>query len=85
MTPRLTLERGGQLELEALEGERVVATSTVPAPPGATLVARLSDVDEPLEVKVKSCRRQAATGVYRIEGRAMNLSRRLRARLSAAD
>jgi hypothetical protein len=78
---QFTLDGGGHGRLELFDGERVVVRTSRSSPPGSTLVARFADFDEPLGLKVKSCRSDRESGEYRIEARAVNLTRAMRERL----
>lgn len=80
---RLDLEGGGTANIIAIDGERVVLSSSVSSPPGSTLRGRLTGDDASIAVKVRSCRREPGDSVvYTIDGRFVNLSRALRERLS---
>lgn len=81
MMREFSLDGGGSGRLEILEGERVVVRASRSSPPGSTLVARFADLVEPLEIKVKGCRLDRESGEFRIEGRAMNVSRAARLEL----
>jgi hypothetical protein len=87
---RLKLAKGGDADVVELAGDRVVLSSTSPAPPGAPLDAALED-GTPLRIKVRGCHKSppqsggADEGNERwhIEGRVIDLSRALREKLSA--
>jgi hypothetical protein len=78
----------GTATVVTLDGERVQLHSSLPFPPGATVigVARQSDPQAPadleLRVKVRDCRRQA-NGLFTIEGRFVSLPRAVRVALQA--
>jgi hypothetical protein len=79
----LDLEGGGTASIVAIDGERVVLSSSVSSPPGSTLRGRLTGDEASIAVKVRSCRRRPDDAtVYTIEGRFVNLSRAQRERLS---
>jgi len=79
--PRLTWSGGGSARVVAANGEALVLVSTVPAPPGARLEGQLEDQGV-LKVKVHGSKLQP-DGAYRIEGRAVDMTRALRERLAA--
>jgi hypothetical protein len=79
----LSWTKGGEARVVSLDGDAVVLRSTVPSPPGSRIEARLED--EPpatLRVKVHVSRRQP-DGDFVIEGRLLDTTREVRARLEA--
>jgi hypothetical protein len=67
----------------ALEADAVVLRSTVPSPPGSRIEGRLEQEPRaPLRVKVHVSRRQPE-GDFVIEGRLLDATREVRARLEA--
>lgn len=62
------------------DGDHVTLESTRAFPPGAPLVARAQGTDETYRIKVRGSHR-TAEGVFRVEGRFVNLSRPARDRL----
>jgi hypothetical protein len=79
MSLELELAGGDRARIESSDGERVTLLSDVAAPPGATLSGALAGEPASYSVKVRSCRRDG--GLFRIEGRFVNLSRAQRARI----
>ena len=79
----LRLRRGGEAELCSLSGDRLGVLSTVPSAPGSTLEGELPLAPGlAVQLKVRSCKLQP-DGRFAIEGRAVNLTRALRAALEA--
>lgn len=76
---RVAWSTGGEAHVVNARGEALALVSTVPAPPGARLEGRLDD-GAVLKVKVHGSKRQP-DGSFRIEGRAIDLTRVLRERL----
>jgi hypothetical protein len=72
-------DNGGSAELVALDGDRVTLRSTVPSPPGSRIEGVLS-VGGRLRVKIHGAKRQE-DGTFLLEGRALDLTREVRARL----
>jgi hypothetical protein len=63
--------------------DRVVLLSTVPSPPGSRVLGTLDgESRDPLRVKVHSCKKEDS-GMFRIEGRTIDLSRATRSRIEA--
>jgi hypothetical protein len=79
MTIRLRLAKGGDAEILAMDGERVVLSSSLSSPPGSTLEASLDD-GVAVRVKVRGCRKGEG-GRFEIDGRLVDLTRALRERL----
>jgi hypothetical protein len=69
----------GEADITRVDGDRVTLDATVSAPPGATVDAMLDD-GTPLKVKVRGCRKIGER--FHVEGRVIDMSRALRARLS---
>jgi hypothetical protein len=73
--------RGGEASIVSMEKEAVVLRSTVPSPPGSRIEGVLCTAPQAaVRFKVHGCRREGE-GQYRIEGRALDLTRELRERL----
>ena len=100
MTPtgrraRLSLPGGGEAEVVETDGARAVLVTSVPYPPGATLVGEGDGQLGACTLKVQRCRREPRSDAplagapapgeprprFRVEGRWVNLSRRQRERL----
>jgi len=75
----LAWAKGGEADLETLDGDRVTLRSTTPAPPGAYVDGALND-GTPLRIKVRGCKRDGER--FRIEGRILDLSKSTRERLA---
>jgi hypothetical protein len=83
MGKHLSWTKGGDAQIVALQVDAVVLRSTVPSPPGSRIEGRLDG--EPLatlRVKVHVSRRQP-DGDFVIEGRLLDVTREVRARLEA--
>jgi hypothetical protein len=83
--PHAALEwsRGGLARFVSVRADAVVLFSSVPSPPGSRIDGTL--LEEPrdtIRIKVHVCRR-VEDGTFRLEGRALDLRRDLRARLEA--
>jgi hypothetical protein len=79
----LSWAKGGEARILALEADAVVLRSTVPSPPGSRIEGRLEQEPRaPLRVKVHVSRRQPE-GDFVIEGRLLDATREVRARLEA--
>ena len=86
MTVTLELVRGGTADVVETDGDRVVLSSTVAAPPGSSLEGEWTAAGTRVRIKVRGCRREQSTGErFRIEGRFVNLGRAQRARLLEPD
>ena len=78
--PAWVLEKGGTARVLETDGDHVTLESTRAFPPGAPLVARAEATNETYRVKVRGSHR-TADGIFRVEGRFVNLSRPARDRL----
>jgi len=76
----LRWHKGGDAELLALDGERLVVRSTVASAPGSRLEGTLS-TGGAVRLKVHRCRRVEAS--FEIEGRLLDVTREARAELAA--
>ncbi|HEY4118579.1 MAG TPA: hypothetical protein VGM56_12025 [Byssovorax sp.] len=81
MTERIAWSKGGDAALASIDGDLVRVVSTTPAAPGTPLEGALPDAAR-VRVKVARCKR-TADGAFVIEGRLVDASRELRARLAA--
>jgi len=82
MTVTLQLTSGGTADVVETDGDRVVLSSTVAAPPGSSLKGEWAAASTQIRIKVRGCRReQSGDGRFRIEGRFVNLGRAKRIRL----
>jgi len=81
---RWLLEKGGEARVVETDGDFITLESTRAFPPGAPLVARSEGTGEApghdYRVKVRGSRR-VSEGLFRVEGRLVNLSRPERERL----
>jgi hypothetical protein len=73
-------EKGGEADLASLDGDRLGVRSTVPSAPGSVLEGALGEGAR-LRLKVVRCRRHE--GGFAIDGRLLDATRDLRARLAA--
>jgi hypothetical protein len=78
--PAWILEKGGEARLLETDGDHVTLESTRAFPPGSPLVARAEGTGETYRIKVRGSQR-TGDGVFRVEGRFVNLSRPARDRL----
>ena len=79
----LSWAKGGEAQVVALEADAVVLRSTTPSPPGSRIEGRLEgEPPATLRVKVHVSRRQPE-GDFVIEGRLLDATREVRARLEA--
>jgi hypothetical protein len=79
----LAWEKGGFARLVSVGREAVALVSTVPSPPGSRISGTLvAAPPAKVRVKVHACRTEP-DGCFRLEGRPLDLTRDLRARLEA--
>jgi hypothetical protein len=79
----LEWDKGGVAAFVALSADAVSLVSTVPSPPGSRIVGKLlGPPRETVRIKVHGCRLQP-DGTFRLEGRPLDLTRDLRARVEA--
>ncbi len=76
----LRWEKGGEADVRRLDGEAIALVSTTSSPPGSRPSGVLND-GAPVRIKVHACKRQE-DGTFVVEGRVIDLTRELRARLS---
>ncbi len=72
--------KGGDANLVTLDDDRVTLDSSLSSPPGSLVDGALA-TGEAIRVKVRGCKREGER--FRIEGRVIDLSRDLRAKLAA--
>jgi hypothetical protein len=78
----LEWEKGGLARFVAAEGDAVALISTTPSPPGSRIVGSWIDGSrDAVRIKVHVCRKEAE-GSFRLEGRALDLTRAMRARIA---
>jgi hypothetical protein len=83
--PHVHWARGGQARVVTMTGDAIVLRSTVPSPPGSRLEGRLEgDPPATVRVKVHASKRQP-DGEFVIEGRLLDATREVRARLEAVS
>jgi hypothetical protein len=83
VTAHLVWTKGGDARVVSIAVDAIVLRSSVPSPPGSRLEGRLEG--EPLatvRVKVHGSKRQP-DGAFVIEGRVLDATREVRARLEA--
>jgi hypothetical protein len=86
VTVTFELAAGGAADIVETDGDRVVLSSTVAAPPGSSLKAEWKAAGAQVRIKVRGCRREQNAGDrYRVEGRFVNLEKTQRARLLESD
>jgi hypothetical protein len=83
MSAKVAWTRGGEATIVALAGDAITLRSSVPSPPGSRIEGKLEGGD-PLRVKVHSSKKQD-DGAFVIEGRALDMTRVLRERLTGSD
>ena len=79
----LEWEKGGLARFVFAKDDAVALISTEPSPPGSRIAGTL--LFEPrssVRIKVHACRRES-DGTFRLEGRALDLTREMRARIVA--
>ena len=82
MKPHLRWLKGGEARVLELSASSVTLESTTPSPPGSRIDAVLVGSDRPLRVKIHASRKESS-GMFRLEGRPIDLSRELREELLA--
>jgi hypothetical protein len=73
-------EKGGEADLASLDGDRIGVRSTIPSAPGSVLEGAFGEGGR-LRLKVARCRRHE--GGFAIDGRLLDPTRELRARIAA--
>lgn len=82
--PHVHWAKGGAARVAAVAADAIVLRSTVPAPPGLRIEGRLEgEPPATVRVKVHASKRQPE-GDFIIEGRLLDATREVRARLEAA-
>jgi hypothetical protein len=83
VTAHLVWAKGGDARVVSIAADAIVLRSSVPSPPGSRLEGRL-DGQPPARVRVKvhGSKRQP-DGAFVIEGRVLDATREVRARLEA--
>jgi hypothetical protein len=82
---RIRWAGGGEARLVSITADAIVLRSTVPFPPGARIEGALEDdPSATVRLKVHVSRRQPE-GEFLVEGRPLDLTRRVRERLSAVS
>jgi hypothetical protein len=83
LLPHLTWTSGGDARIVSASAAAVSLVSSVPWPPGSRVSGTLLEPPHAtVRIKVHASRAEAE-GTFRIEGRALDLSRALRERLEA--
>jgi hypothetical protein len=83
MTAHVVWTKGGDARVVSIAVDAIVLASSIPSPPGSRLEGRV--VGEPpatVRVKVHGSKRQA-DGAFVLEGRVLDATREVRARLAA--
>jgi hypothetical protein len=80
--PHVTWTSGGQAWIVSLSGAAIELRSTVPWPPGSRVERTLRGHGGTVRLKVDACRRMPGEAFW-IEGRPLDLTRRVRASLEA--
>jgi hypothetical protein len=83
VTVHLVWTKGGDARVVSIAVDAIVLRSSVPSPPGSRLEGRLEgDPPATVRVKVHGSKRQP-DGAFVIEGRVLDATREVRARLEA--
>jgi hypothetical protein len=83
IAPHVHWAKGGEARVATIAADAIVLRSTVPAPPGSRIEGRLEgDPPAMVRVKVHASKRQPE-GDFVIEGRLLDATREVRARLEA--
>jgi hypothetical protein len=82
--PHVRWAKGGEARVASTAADAIVLRSTVPAPPGSRIEGRLEgEPPATVRVKVHASKRQP-DGDFVLEGRLLDATREVRARLVAA-
>jgi hypothetical protein len=82
-TPHVRWAKGGEARVASIASDAIALRSTVPAPPGSRLDGHL-DGEPPATVRVKvHASKRQAEGDFLIEGRLLDATREVRARLAS--
>jgi hypothetical protein len=73
--------KGGDAVIVAIDGDRVTVDSSLSSPPGSLIDGTLLNGGDAIRIKVRGCKKREER--FRIEGRILDASRDLRARLAA--
>jgi hypothetical protein len=81
--PQVHWAKGGEARVVSIAADAIVLRSTVPAPPGARIEGRLEgEPSATVRVKIHASKRQPE-GDFILEGRLLDATREVRARLAA--
>jgi hypothetical protein len=81
--PHVVWAKGGEARVVRVAADAVTLRSTVPSPPGSRIEGILAgEPPTPLRVKIHASRRQPE-GDFVLEGRLLDITRDVRARLEA--
>ena len=81
--PHVRWARGGEARVSAITADAIVLRSTVPSPPGSRIEGRLEgEPPATVRVKIHASKRQPE-GDFVLEGRLLDATREVRARLEA--
>lgn len=82
MSAALTWDKGGTASVVSLEGDAIVLSSSIPSPPGSRLSGTMAEGRGELRVKVHASKKQE-DGSFRLEGRVIDATRDVRAKIAA--
>ena len=82
MSVKIAWAKGGEAVVVALVDDAITLRSTVPSPPGSRIDGKTAEGDA-VRVKVHSSKKQE-DGAFVIEGRALDMTRAMRLKLSGA-
>jgi hypothetical protein len=77
---KIAWAKGGEATVVSLRDDAITLRSSIPSPPGSRIEGALADGGELVRVKVHSSKRQE-DGSFVLEGRVLDLTRALRAKL----
>jgi hypothetical protein len=81
--PHLRWAKGGEARVAAVTADAIVLRSSVPSPPGSRIEGRLEgEFPATVRVKIHASKRQPE-GDFVLEGRLLDATREVRARLEA--
>jgi hypothetical protein len=83
LVTQIAWAKGGAAQVTSLANDAIVLLSSVPSPPGSRIDGRVEG-DEPVPVRVKiHGSKRRADGLFVLEGRVLDATREVRARLEA--
>lgn len=81
MTPHVVWAKGGTAQVVSIASDAITLLSSIPSPPGSRIEGRLEgEPPAAVRVKIHGSKRQA-NGAFLLEGRVLDVTREVRARL----